>query len=239
MCWHGICFLEEFIMRRHADMAFVFLKSLFCVDRLTWHLLSRRIYFTETCWRYIYFREEFNSWSHDNVASVFSKTYLDDVTLMNSCIWHHLHGEPGHLRHPHRWRLHSRKRQILAKIALFSWGTLVDFVSLYSLNNLINVIYSPKRVFDTGGDEFSTTSRTPNYPSSAGSKSLSLLRAGVRNVIGEGVQRFYSTRDNAYLGEYPLLSCDHPPEWVQSKSVELANFKDKGLPTPEYGPGIC
>lgn len=36
-----------------------------------------------------------------------------------------------------------------------------------------------------------------------------------------------------------MLVCDHPIEWVQTKPDEMADFKDKGLPMPEYGPGIC
>lgn len=48
---------------------------------------------------------------------------------------------------------------------------------------------------------------------------------------------FLSTRDYGFLGEWTLLTYDHPAEWVQSKPIKTKIFKAKGLPVSEYGLG--
>lgn len=77
-----------------------------------------------------------------------------------------------------------------------------------------------------------------NYPSSTGTEPLP-LRAGAMNAVGWGVPRFYPMMDYGYLDEWPLPTCDHPTEWVYTKSVDMTKFKGKGNPAHEYGPGIC
>lgn len=46
-------------------------------------------------------------------------------------------------------------------------------------------------------------------------------------------------RDYGYITEWPLPACDHPVEWVQTKTEDMVDFKGKGNPTPEYRLRTC
>lgn len=92
----------------------------------------------------------------------------------------------------------------------------------------------------TGWDGSPTTSRASKLPSSAVSEPLLFLGAGATNVIGRGgVQRFYPTRDYDYFGDWLLPTFNHSVEWVETKPVEMENFKSKRLRPPKYGLGSC
>lgn len=44
--------------------------------------------------------------------------------------------------------------------------------------------------------------------------------------------------NHGYLGEWVMLACKHLAEWVQTKPVDMTDFRGKSNPTPEYGLGI-
>lgn len=57
--------------------------------------------------------------------------------------------------------------------------------------------------------------------------------------MGRVVLRFLPHEGLRLSWRLDLPTCDHPTEWVQIAAIDMTNFKGKGNPAPEYGPGIC
>lgn len=77
-----------------------------------------------------------------------------------------------------------------------------------------------------------------DYSSSAGSEPMPFVGAGATSVMGRGIQAFILHERFGYLGECPLPACRQLDEWVQIRTADTIDFKSKGVPAPECGPGI-
>lgn len=162
------------------------------------------------------------------------KRLLDDIILANSSSWCHLYGEPDRLRHLRR-ELVSRVCELAksSQNSIFSWIFFFFFFDLVTLRCWImkQVLLSllSNLFLDTCWNGVPNVSHTPKVPL-------------VRRFWDVALPRSWG--NECYRARGPmLLSSENghlqSSDRVQTKLVDMADFKSKGFPAPKYGRRIC